>query len=243
MNLSFEVLGTGAGASAVYQGLPSSSVMLLSNGEPFCLIDLGLGVGQRVIQRFGRFPKQVVVTHNHSDHAGELPVVLRVAQAQGQKMQVVSAAPVAERLQAYRMAEHLDLMQADEIADWVAVSLNQSVVLGQGLHIQFFPGVHSELSFGFALFDHTGSMRLSYTGDSRLHSPLYEKLAQADCFLVDARPQSNPWHADFQQVAAWMQDRESIPLVLGHGLTSEAVEAMQSKWPFHLLKMGEQQCF
>jgi len=49
------VIGSGAGASYIYDGLTSSSFMLLCDGKPFCLIDLGLGVGRKVIESFSEF--------------------------------------------------------------------------------------------------------------------------------------------------------------------------------------------
>lgn len=216
------VIGSGAGASYIYDGLTSSSFMLLCDGKPFCLIDLGLGVGRKVMESFGKFPKNVVITHNHSDHSGDLAVVLRVELAKGSKRQVFAAKPVIERLQINRVAEHLQQMDAEQLATWVGLDSAQQADIGFGLTIEFYPGVHSELSFGFAIRDQSGQMRLSYTGDSQFEESLYTTLAQADVFIMDARPKSNPWHADFSQVQDWLKPNAYI---LGHGLTEkQAVE-------------------
>ncbi|MBD3754196.1 MAG: hypothetical protein IE937_00975 [Gammaproteobacteria bacterium] len=61
MKYELLVLGSGAGGSAVYDNLPSSSFMLMVDQKPFCLVDLGLGVGKQVIEIFGHFPKRVIV--------------------------------------------------------------------------------------------------------------------------------------------------------------------------------------
>ena len=70
-------LGTGKGATAIYKGECSSSLLLLLNNEPKLLIDIGLGV---TLQYQTLFPllllPPIFITHNHSDHSGELPVVV-----------------------------------------------------------------------------------------------------------------------------------------------------------------------
>ncbi|QCU90043.1 MBL fold metallo-hydrolase [Thiomicrorhabdus sediminis] len=225
------VLGSGAGASAVYDNLTSSSFMLCHKGEPFCLVDLGLGVGQAVLQYFGCFPKQVIISHNHSDHAGDLPVVLRVELAQENKMRVICHANVAQRLKSSRIAEHLEQLSADELASWQALDDNQSVAIGHGLSIEFFPGVHSETSYGFVLTDDVGTKRLSYSADSTLCLSLYETLSQAEVFIMDARAQENRWHASFAEVKPWLTDKRYI---LGHGLTPEEAQRQYPDLPLLL---------
>jgi len=232
-NSEFElqVLGSGAGASSVYDGLSSSSFMLLHNSIPFCLVDLGLGVGHQVVKLYSSFPKNVIITHNHSDHAGDLPVVLRVELAQGNKMNVIAEKHVAQRLKQHRIAEHLQQMTAEELANWIDVDLTQRVAIEHGLSIEFYPGVHSELSYGFALFDEQNHMRLSYTADSQFNQSLYETLAEADVFILDARPKSNPWHACFNEVQDWLKPNVYI---LGHGLSDKQITEYRLQKDAHL---------
>jgi len=221
-NSEFElqVLGSGAGASSVYDGLTSSSFMLLHNGAPFCLVDLGLGVGRQVVDLYSAFPKNVIITHNHSDHAGDLPVVLRVELAQANKMNVIAQKQIANRLKQHRIAEHLQQMTAEELANWTELDLTQRVAIEHGLSIEFYPGVHSELSYGFALFDKHNRMRLGYTADSQFNQSLYETLAEADVFILDARPKPNPWHACFNEIEDWLKPNVYI---LGHGLSDQQI--------------------
>lgn len=224
-----QVIGSGAGASSVYDGLTSSSFMLFKHNEPFCLIDLGLGVGHKVIEMFGGFPKTIVITHNHSDHAGDLPVVLRVELAKQNKINVVSARDVAQRLKQHRVAEHLQQMTADELANWIDVSPQQRAQISPDLSIEFYKGVHSELSYGFALYDENNRMRLSYTADSQYDQSLYNTLAKADVFILDARPNKNPWHAAFEEVKDWLKPNVYI---LGHGLSEHEVQKHHKRNPF-----------
>ncbi|MDG6772872.1 MBL fold metallo-hydrolase [Thiomicrorhabdus sp. ZW0627] len=238
MNFEISVLGSGAGDSAVYNALPSSGFMLLADGQPFCLVDLGLGVGQQVLEAFGGFPKQIIITHNHSDHAGELPVVLRVEQAQGRKLEVISHCEVAEQLKLHRVAEHLQLITADELADWRSPETAETIDLAHGLDITFYPGSHSEFSCGF-LVRRDGEPLLSYSGDTTLVPELYTLLDEAEVFIMDARPKPNRWHASFEDVKPWL-DRGRY--ILGHGLNEQnAKQYKQDGWP--LLWQGDRIAF
>lgn len=215
------VIGTGAGASSIYDGLTSSSLMLLADNQPFCLVDLGLGVGREVVKTFGEFPRDIIITHNHSDHAGDLPVVLRVELAKGNRCNVIGQTQVIERLKMHRVAEHLAQLSAEELADWQAAECGELMALQHGLSIEFYPGVHSELSFGFVIRDHNHHPRLSYTADSRLETTLYNELAKADMFILDARPKPNAWHAAFGEVKPWLKKGVYI---LGHGLSVQQID-------------------
>lgn len=222
------VLGSGAGASFVYDGLISSSFMLLYNDEPFCLVDLGLGVGRKVIEAFGSFPKNTVITHNHSDHAGDLAVVLRVELARGNQCRVIAQTEVVKRLKTHRVAEHLEQMSADDLAEWVEVDTDKLAEIGHGLRIQFYPGVHSETSYGFILFDAENRPVLSYTADSKFSGPLYSELNRAPVFILDARPKTNPWHASFSEVKSLLREGTYI---LGHGVSEQVARGPYAHLP------------
>nr|WP_246261621.1 MBL fold metallo-hydrolase [Thiomicrorhabdus cannonii] len=212
--------------------------MLLTDHKPFCLVDLGLGVGKQVIEIFGHFPKQVIITHNHSDHAGELPVVLRVEQAKGHKMTVFADAKVGGILREARLAEHHQVMDSDAIANWQLPAAGECIELSHGLQITFYPGIHSDYSCGFIL-THNGAPRLSYTGDSTLDKAFYTLLDQAPVFIMDARPKTNAWHASFKEVKPWLKEGRYI---IGHGLDM-AHTRMERKQGWPLLWQGDRIAF
>ncbi|BBP43251.1 MBL fold metallo-hydrolase [Thiosulfativibrio zosterae] len=228
------VLGSGAGASSVYEGLTSSSFMLSCDGQPFCLVDLGLGVGREVMRQFGEFPSKVIITHNHSDHAGDLPVVALVELKRGNRLQIIAQTEVMQRLKQHRMAEHHQQAKPEALADWVGLPEGESFELGFGLTLAFYRGEHSELSFGFRLMDAQGQIRLAYTADSCVSTALYEKLAPAQVFILDARPKPNAWHADFAQIQPWLKPGVFI---LGHGLSK--AKAYESYPELPLLLAGQ----
>ncbi|MDG6778107.1 MBL fold metallo-hydrolase [Thiomicrorhabdus sp. zzn3] len=231
MKYELVVLGCGSGASSIYDGLVSSSFMLLRENEPFCLVDLGLCVGKQVLSYFGHFPEHILITHNHSDHAAELPVVLRVEQAQGRKLTVLAQEEVAHRLKTHRLAEHLSLMSAEELASWKTASSGEAIAVDDQVAVTFFEGVHSEFSCGF-LLSIDGQPRLAYTGDSKLDEALYSQLDSAGVFIIDSRPKANAWHASFDEVKPWLKAGRYI---LGHGLDMTHVRVQKKQgWPLLL---------
>lgn len=228
------ILGTGAGRSAVYAGLPSSSFILEQDGLPLCLVDAGLGVGQQVLSLYGAFPRTLIVTHNHSDHAGELPVILRVEQAEGRRMRVFAQSRVSRMLREHRVAEHLEQVDAESLADWVAPDSFEAVPLVGDLSVIFYPGKHTLFSCGFIIFRGDVPI-LGYTGDSEFDESLYRQLQQAGVVLMDAGPESRPGHASFNEIKPWLGPGRYI---MGHGLDArQAREWKAQGWP--VLWQGE----
>lgn len=221
--LSILILGVAGGASHVYEGHCSSSFIILKNDEPFCLVDLGLGV-THTLKKYGyQLPEKIIITHNHTDHAGELPVVLRVEEAKGRMLQIYSAHPVAERLKKYRLAEHAELYTPQQLAEWISPPPEQKVQLSDELYISFFPTQHSECCYGFIIYqtgDTGDSPLLGYTGDSGVLPKLYDKISKCPVSIFDARENGNEWHASIEAVIPFIQSKGGI---IGHDIqTSHA---------------------
>ncbi len=71
-------LGVGAGKSMVYEGQCSSAFILRVNLQPVLLLDIGFGVVRQCLALAHCIPRHIYVTHNHGDHAAELPICAAV---------------------------------------------------------------------------------------------------------------------------------------------------------------------
>ncbi|GAX84931.1 hypothetical protein CEUSTIGMA_g12352.t1 [Chlamydomonas eustigma] len=100
LNIDVVILGTGAGATTVYTQECSSSFVLRVDGIPALLADVGFGVVAACKELVGSLPPCIYVSHNHSDHAGELPVLLATDQKH-----VFAQEQVMQRLKAHRLHE------------------------------------------------------------------------------------------------------------------------------------------
>lgn len=215
---SIRVLGVAGGAAHVYEGLCSSSFLITKNGEPFCLVDLGLGVTQALRHAGYDIPDKVIITHNHTDHAGELPVVLRVEEALGRKLSIYSAKPVSERLRQHRMAEHSDLYCSSQLANWVSPFPEENIPLSDNLSIAFYSSQHSECCYGFVIYleeNNKYSPLIGYTADSGFNPELYKRISQCKHAIYDARERGNQWHASLDEVKPFLNRNASI---IGHGI-------------------------
>ncbi|MEO1439860.1 MAG: hypothetical protein AAFV33_05610 [Chloroflexota bacterium] len=71
-------LGVGKGASYVMKGITSTAFTVLIDDAPLFQVDMGGGVARACQQILGRIPNRIYVSHNHSDHAGDLAVVIHL---------------------------------------------------------------------------------------------------------------------------------------------------------------------
>ena len=205
------ILGSAGGAAYVYHRACSSAFVVLRDGEPELLCDLGYGVMFALQEAGLQLPPAAIITHNHSDHAGELPVVLRVEQARGHLLGILAHPQIEERLKAHRLAEHAALFPPEALARW-----NTGVEITEGRwDIRFHEGRHSTPCYGFTLHE-DGRCRFGYSSDSAVHSPLYDALSAADVAIFNARDSGNEYHAGFEELTPYLgRDRH----IIGHGLT------------------------
>lgn len=99
------VCGVGAGATYVYNGEASSTFVLRCNGRPLLLLDCGVGAVRSVMSHVGSLPDHVYVSHNHTDHAGDLPVMLAIEAKKGHKMTLLAESNVMSTLATHRLHE------------------------------------------------------------------------------------------------------------------------------------------
>ena len=236
--ISLIPLGTGKGATAVYEGEPSASFVVKVNDECRLLVDAGLGVSPHAIRNCGSIPKNIFISHNHSDHAGELPVLLIVQQTFGRKLRVFSGPEVKDRLVNHRIAELYSTgLKAEEIADWVAAPEGEKVKVDEDLSLVAYRGKHSEVSYGFVLFFRDAPV-LGFSGDSGFDRDFYQKLAAAPTIVVDARKGSTKEHAGFDEVHAFEGTVKSRVYVGHYGKAAEAPTESAALMPGHSIVLA-----
>lgn len=218
-------LGTGKGATAVYEGEPSSAFVLRDRGHSLLLIDIGFGITRRCIELCGGIPPAVLVTHNHSDHAAELPVVLAVEKARDRRLRVISATDVMDRLKNHRLHElRSALEQLNDLAYWVPVEPGVRTPLDADVEVELRQGIHSEASFG-CLFYSDGRPLFAYSADSGMNPAFYDWMAQAPTLIVDGRRKGSTEHAGFDEIEAFAaRHPDHQILVTGYGTAKEAPE-------------------
>jgi len=201
-NIELMPLGTGMGATTVLYGEPSSSFVILENSKPLLLVDIGYGVvySYKTIFPDASLPKNFYISHNHSDHSGELPVALMTEVSKGNKINVFSAKEVQQRLMQYRMHEMLSSgMNQNEIANWITCNVGLETKINENLSISIYEAKHSEICFGFILYFKRHPI-LGFTGDSGFDMNLFKTLSEASTLLCDGRISATSEHAGFNEI-------------------------------------------
>ncbi len=193
-SIELVVLGVGAGKTMAYEGECSSSFLILWNTKPILLVDIGLGVVRNCVRYCGEIPSNIYVSHNHTDHAGELPICLAVESAKGRKLQVFSHKNVSSKLQLHRCAESLGKLNVN----WIMCEDDQEIELISQLSMKLIKSMHEELCYGFVLYLISSNSIylpryfnqqpiLGFSGDSGYSELLYDKIFEAKTVLIDAR--------------------------------------------------------
>ena len=232
--LSILPLGTGRGADAVLQGTCSSSFVVVRSSKPVLLFDVGFGV----MRSFSRFYREslpaIYVSHNHSDHAAELPVLGALAAAKGRKLRLIAENDVLDTLKQHRLDELRSTGRPlSDYFDFEPVTEAKRHTVTSTLSIEPVRAHHSERAFGFLLYDGERPV-LGVSSDSRADDDLYDKLAAAPTLLLDGREQGNAEHASLTDLEEWAaRNLASRVYVTGYGETG--YEASH----FSLARIGE----
>lgn len=219
--LALYCLGTGRGATAVRGDGASSAFLLLADDSPVLLVDIGFGVVRACRDAFGALPAQILVTHNHSDHAAELPVVLAEAAAAGWCPRVIAGPEVALRLREHRLHELRSTGRPLSAFCDLAVP-DGPLDLGRGLRLTLLRARHAEPCYGF-LLSRDGRPALGYGADSGLCESLYGQVFRAPTVVLDARERGTLEHAGFEEVAAYARRYPDCGVyVTGYGTAEQA---------------------
>eukprot|EP00878_Enallax_costatus_P033410 GHUV01036839.1.p1 GENE.GHUV01036839.1~~GHUV01036839.1.p1 ORF type:complete len:173 (+),score=32.31 GHUV01036839.1:541-1059(+) len=152
-NVDLVVCGVGAGATYVYDGEFSSTFVLRVNGRPLLLLDCGLGAVRSVMSHVGSLPDYVYVSHNHTDHAGDLPVMLAVEANKGHRMTLLAENNVMNTLATHRLHELQSTgRQLTDFANLQGCLAGQLHQLPCGLGLLPLRARHAERCFGLLVY-------------------------------------------------------------------------------------------
>jgi ribonuclease BN (tRNA processing enzyme) len=215
---SIEILpiGVGNGTTAILHGEPSTSFAILINGECAMLVDIGFGVTRSAINLLGKIPNKILITHNHLDHAGELPVVAQLIKKKGERLTVFSAIEVQKKLKTYRLDEIKGSGQEIEnLIEWKTLSKDEFISISEGLSVKIKKSLHSEPCYGFVLA-YKDEIILSYSADSGFDLDFFTWLAQAPIMVVDGRNTGSIDHASFKEIADFEKSQKSKTIYVVH---------------------------
>src|SRR5215217_7801395 len=138
-------LGTGAGATTVLYREPSTSFAILLGEECRLLVDLGYGIAFQALRYLKALPTKVYISHNHSDHSADLPVVALKCASQERPLTIWSASEVEDRLKVHRLHEFREAgALPDQIATWISTPENVETAIDQDFSLVPYRGRHSE---------------------------------------------------------------------------------------------------
>jgi ribonuclease BN (tRNA processing enzyme) len=227
-------LGTGAGATTVIYGDPSTSFAILLGEECRLLVDLGYGVVRQALRFLKVLPTKVYISHNHSDHSGDLPVAALRSATQGQPFTIWSAPEVERRLKEHRLHEFREAGASPEnIATWIATPEKVETTIDNDFSIVPQRGRHSETCFGFIL-RFRGEAVLGYSADSGFSEELYRHLLAAPLLVLDGRLEGSTEHASFEELETFFRGFPDKKLFITHyGRPDEAPRTLNH------LRLGE----
>lgn len=193
-------LGTGAGTTTVLYGDPSSSFAIVLGEECRLLVDLGYGVARQALRFLNSLPTKVYISHNHSDHSGDLPVAALKSANQGKPFTIWSEPEVERRLKEHRFHEFQEAgALPEDIADWIGAPENTETAIDDDFSIVPHRGQHSEICFGLVL-RFRGKAILGYSADSGFCKELYNHLLEAPILVLDGRAKGSTEHASFEEL-------------------------------------------
>ncbi|MEO0752736.1 MAG: MBL fold metallo-hydrolase [Pseudomonadota bacterium] len=224
--LTIKCLGTGKGATNFLTGRPSTAYVLCRDGAPVLLMDCGAGVGRSLMAEVGDdLPRHIYISHNHSDHTGDLPVYMANQHAQtGIPIELYGHADVLSFVAKHRLHE-LDHAghPAAQSALWHAADAENCLVAA-GLRLRLFKTEHSYLCYGFVAQDaRTGAPVLGWSADCRYDLAIYDRITQAPVVILHARAEQSQEHASFDEVDAHAQHHPDTAFYVAHHDISDHV--------------------
>lgn len=192
-------LGVGKGSSHALRGMPSTAFALRVDGRPELLIDCGAGVGLSYRRHLGEsFPRRVYISHNHADHAADLPPV--VGRILPRQPVVLCHGEVCEILREHRFHDAPAAQRAAvEAIVWAEPDGAGKIDLPDGLSLHLFRSAHSYACYGFML-RRGGLDLLGYPADCGFDEAIFRRATRAPIAVLDGRDDGNADHASLRQI-------------------------------------------
>ncbi|ESL11213.1 hypothetical protein TRSC58_01043 [Trypanosoma rangeli SC58] len=209
-------LGTGKGASTVYDGSCSPGYVLCVNDRPLILFGAGYGVTRQCLRYFGVVPSNIFVFSNRSHMSAELPVIIAVESRSGRRLRIIASEAVMARLREHRLAEVRsrleDVRAADggSVCDFVAMPccgalpganlLPYCLPEVESVSLVVFDASATEASCGVAV-SQNGVSLVALTGDCAYNPELHHTiLRMAPVVILDGRHKASRDHAGFANI-------------------------------------------
>lgn len=201
LDMKMRFLGVGGSAG---MDLGSAAAVLEIAGDAALLIDCGQETPQRFRETYGHLPRAVFITHAHMDHVAGLEPLFFAAwfdTAPAERVRLFIPAEVVPLVHQRLVIERSPLAEGG-VNFWDAFQL---VPVQRGFWwrecwFDVLPVRHHRPGFGFGL---RLAERFVYTGDTR---PIPELLAAnaagGELVFHDCRPQGNPSHSGWPELAA-----------------------------------------
>ena len=238
------VLGSGAAYS---DGGRTTTMLALDAASGVVVVDCGGDVVQRLLAH-GLDPLRVtalIVTHEHADHVGGLPLMLERLWLAGRRtpLPVIGIEPAVA--QAVRLHDVFDTSEWPEyagIAPRIVDQTPSTVVLDDAdWRLTGAPGVHAVPVIGLRIEPKDGGIVVAYSCDTAYEPAIVELARGAGLLLHEAAGGPSPIHASACDAARVALEADAGRLVLVHlppGFDETSEEVARARRTFPALEVG-----
>ena len=238
------VLGSGAAYS---DGHRTTTMLALEGPSGVVVVDCGGDVVQRLLAH-DLDPLRVtalVVTHEHADHVGGLPLMLERLWLAGRRapLPVIGIAPaVAQAVRLHDAFDTSDWPGYAGIAPRVVDQEPGALVLDDAdWRLTGTPGVHAEPVIGWRIAPTDGGGAAAYSCDTAFEHRIVELARGVELLLHEAAGSSSPIHASACEAARVALEAKAGRLVLVHlppGFDDASAEVARARRVFPALEVG-----